>query len=497
MSTRKKRADQTNRTRTVGARSPAERLEPGRAPSRPHGLQAREPSRVISGFVRLFSTLFTVALVAMVLISGIGLAIYHQYESAGPLQAARRIVIPQGEGRIAIAERLEREGIISNRWTFVGGVMLQNLVGNKRRQELKAGEYELKEGASMRQVMETLSQGKSILYKVTIPEGFTSQQIVERLRSDASLSGEITSVPAEGSLLPDTYLFSKGTSRQEIIERMQADMKTFVADLWDKRPAELPLRSMQDAVTFASIVEKETGQADERDRVAAVFYNRLRKGMRLQSDPTIIYGIVGGEGSLGRSLTRTDIDTKTAYNTYQINGLPPGPIANPGKQSLLATFAPAKTTDLYFVADGTGGHTFSETLKDHNSAVQKWRETERQAKPKALSTSEPNPEVSPLPIPGSRPVTITTEPIAPEAAASTKIDAKVDAKLTAADKAIPGVTTKPQTINASTTDVPLPIRKPKPQPQLQPLLQPKADPSAGAVKPSASATPSAASAATQ
>lgn len=490
MSNRKKRADQTGRTRTVGARSPAERLEPGRAPSRPRGLQAREPSRVVSGFVRVVSTLFTVALVAMVLVSGIGFAVYHQYESPGPLQTARRIVIPQGEGRIAIAERLEREGIISNRWTFVGGVLLQNFIGNKKRQELKAGEYELKEGASMRQVMETLSQGKSILYKVTIPEGLTSQQIVERLKSDASLSGDIASVPAEGTLLPDTYLFSKGTSRQEIIERMQADMKTFASDLWDKRPADLPLRSLEEAVTFASIVEKETGQADERGRVAAVFYNRLKKGMRLQSDPTIIYGIVGGEGSLGRSITRSDIDTKTAYNTYQINGLPPGPIANPGKQSLLATFSPAQTADLYFVADGTGGHTFSETLKDHNSAVQKWRETERQAKVKPLSSEQPNPDVTP--IPSSRTVKITTEPVAPDASEAAP-EAKAEGGK-ASSKA-PATTT----LNASSATIPLPIKKPKPQAQAKPQVKPQAAsvPSAADALPPAAASASPPASATQ
>lgn len=487
MSNRKKRADQTGRTRTIGARSPAERLEPGRAPARPRGLQAREPSRVVSGFVRVVSTLMTLALVGMIVVSGIGLAVYHQYESAGPLEAARRIVIPQGEGRIAIAERLEREGIITNRWTFVGGVLMQNLFGNKKRQELKAGEYELAQGASMRQVMETLSQGKSILYKVTIPEGLTSQQIIERLKSEASLSGEIAAVPAEGTLLPDTYLFSKGTSRQEIVERMQADMRTFVSDLWEKRSPDLPLRSLDDAVTFASIVEKETGQADERNRVAAVFYNRLKKGMRLQSDPTIIYGIVGGAGSLGRGITRADIDTKTAYNTYQINGLPPGPIANPGKQSLTSTFTPAKTNDLYFVADGTGGHAFSETLKDHNSAVQKWRESERQTKTKPLNTDDPNPDVTP--IPSERTVNVTTEPVDDPAAqgAGAKLDAKSAAKAETGSKAQPSAKepsakepsakTTPTTINASTASIPLPVRKPKkPQPQASQQAAPAALP---------------------
>ena len=205
----------------------------------------------------------------------------------------------------------------------------------------------------MRQVMDVLSTGKSILYKVTVPEGLTSQQIVERLKGESNLTGDVIKLPAEGTLLPDTYQFSKGAPRQEIVDKMQGEMQKALAKLWEKRQPDLPLRTIEEAVTFASIVEKETGKPDERERVAAVFYNRLKKGMRLQSDPTIIYGITGGQGTLGRGLTRAEIDTKTPYNTYQINGLPPGPIANPGKAALEATLNPAKTNDLYFVADGS------------------------------------------------------------------------------------------------------------------------------------------------
>ncbi|HPG89766.1 MAG TPA: endolytic transglycosylase MltG, partial [Hyphomicrobium sp.] len=376
MSSRKKRPDVTVRTKTAAARSPAERLEPGRAPSRPRGLEAREPSRFISGTVRFFSGLLTISLVGMLTLSGIGLVVYHQYETPGPLDAARMIIVPKGEGRREIAERLEREGIITNRWTFIGGHLVQSLFGGRKSLDLKAGEYEIDAHASMREVMETIASGKSILYKVTVPEGLTSKQIIERLKGEENLTGEIANAPAEGTLLPDTYQFSKGTSRQEIIDKMQDSMSKTIAKLWETRTSELPLRSLAEAVTFASIVEKETGQADERHRVAAVFYNRLKKGMRLQSDPTIIYGLTSGAGSLGRGITKADIETKTPYNTYVINGLPPGPIANPGKAALEATFNPAKTNDLYFVADGTGGHAFSETLKDHNSAVQKWRQVE-------------------------------------------------------------------------------------------------------------------------
>jgi UPF0755 protein len=416
MNTRRKKPDVTGRTKSAAARSPAERLEPGRAPSRPRGLEAREPSRFVAGAVRFFSGLLTVSLVGMVTVSGIGLAIYHQYESPGPLDAERTIIVPKGEGRREIAERLEREGIITNRWTFIGGHLLQSMFGGKRSADLKAGEYEIAARSSMRQVMETIASGKSILYKVTIPEGLTSQQIVERLKGEENLTGEIQSRPAEGSLLPDTYQFSKGDSRQEIIDKMQAEMQKTVAKMWENRSPDLPLRSIEEAVTFASIVEKETGQADERGRVAAVFYNRLKKGMRLQSDPTIIYGITGGAGALGRGITKAEIETKTAYNTYQINGLPPGPIANPGRAALEATFNPAKTNDLFFVADGTGGHTFSETLKEHNMAVQKWRQVEKQAKAKADDDSDElpiNPDVTPIPQ--------TAEPAPPKASTSKSV----------------------------------------------------------------------------
>lgn len=402
MSSRRRPPEVTSRTKTAAARSPAERLEPGRAPSRPRGLEAREPSRFISGAVRFFSGLLTISLVGMLTLSGIGFYVYHQYEAPGPLEAERTIIVPKGEGRREIAERLEREGIIANRWTFIGGHLVQSIMGHRKAQDLKAGEYEIAAHASMREVMETIASGKSILYKVTVPEGLTSKQIVERLKGEENLTGEITVAPGEGTLLPDTYQFSKGTSRQEIIETMQSAMDRTISKLWEARSAELPLRSLAEAVTFASIVEKETGQADERHRVAAVFYNRLKKGMRLQSDPTIIYGITEGAGTLGRGITKADIETKTAYNTYQINGLPPGPIANPGKAALEATFNPAKTNDLYFVADGTGGHAFSETLKDHNSAVQKWRQVEKQAKSKADAAApdedlQPNPDVTPIP----------------------------------------------------------------------------------------------------
>lgn len=432
MSHRKKRSDVT-RTRTSVARSPNERLEPARAPSRPRGLQEHEPSRLVSGLVRVTSGLLTFALVLMVLIGGTGAVLHSQFGQPGPLAEGKTVVVPKGKGRIQIAEALEEQGVISNRWTFVAGHVFQSLFSVRRNVDLKAGEYEIKAQSSMRQVLDTLIEGKSIQYKVAIPEGLTSQQIIERLKAESNLTGDVTAVPAEGTLMPDTYLISKGMGRQELIERMQSKMKEFLAAAWEKRQADLPLRTIDEAVTFASIVEKETGKADERGRVASVFHNRLKKGMRLQSDPTIIYGIVGGQGALGRSITKPDIDTKTPYNTYQINGLPPGPICNPGRDAIEASLNPVPSSDLYFVADGTGGHIFSENLKDHNNAVQKWREVERQT---AKARAENDPDAAPIPASSE------------EAPAPDKATDKPAAKRAAAN---------------SEDGVPLPVRKPKKQ----------------------------------
>lgn len=419
-------------------RSPAEALEPQRAPQRPRSGKIREPSPVLGAIARIGSGVITLAVAAMVMFGGGVLLLGHFYERPGPLEAGRTIVIEKGDGRIEIAETLEREGIISNRWAFLANHLRLKLLGSGKPIEFKAGEYEFKKSASMREVLETIAEGKSVLYKVTLPEGLTSQQIVERLNAEPTLSGEITQVPPEGSLLPDTYRVSKGMDRQELLARMQVEQKRFLESVWEKRQPDLPVSTPQEALTLASIVEKETGRADERERVAAVFVNRLNKKMRLQSDPTIIYGIAGGQGSLGRPITRTDIDTKTDYNTYRINGLPPGPICNPGRDAIAAVLNPAKTSDLYFVADGTGGHTFSETLAEHNSAVQNWRKIEREQKADDDKDGD-NP-------PAAMPVVMNADTSAGSAAAA-EAPASPDA-----EEGSP-----PQ----QPSNIPLPIRKPK------------------------------------
>lgn len=378
-------------------RSPAEMLEPSRPPGPPRGAAPPNAPKRGAWFMRFLSGLLTLSLFVMVTAGSLAALLYHQYEQPGPLAVARVVAIPKGEGRIEIASRLEKEGAISNRWAFIANYLLRNWLGSKP-MELKAGDYEIKKNASMAEIIEMLSAGRGVLSKITIPEGLTSMQIVERLRQEDELTGDITEIPSEGTLLPDTYRFSKGMDRRELLDRMQGEMQRFLAAAWERRQPSLPIATPEEAIIFASIVEKETGRADERGRVAAVFMNRLRKGMRLQSDPTVIYGIVGGQGTLGRSITRADLDTKTSHNTYQIAGLPPTPICNPGRNAIEASLSPPSTTDLYFVADGTGGHTFSDTLKEHNAAVSTWRKVERERK-KDSEVAAPTAAASPEAIP--------------------------------------------------------------------------------------------------
>jgi len=267
--------------------------------------------------------------------------------------------------------------------------LLAWLEGDKALQ-LKAGDYEVRAGASVRELVDLISEGKTVTYKVTVPEGLTSQQIVDRLQADPNLSGDITATPAEGGLLPETFVTQRGAARQGVLDSMAAESRKLMERLWVQRKKDLPIKTWDEAVILASIVEKETGRNDERDRVAAVFINRLRQNMRLQSDPTILYGLFGGKVVWGRPIQRTEIGQKTAHNTYQIDGLPPTPICNPGRHSIEAVLQPRESRELYFVADGSGGHAFAATLKDHNANVQKWRLVEKDLKIK--TAVEPPPE---------------------------------------------------------------------------------------------------------
>ncbi|TAL83414.1 MAG: endolytic transglycosylase MltG [Beijerinckiaceae bacterium] len=296
----------------------------------------------------------------------------------GPLAADKVLYIAPGTDFPDVVAQLEAERVIDNGLIFNVAVVAEG-----KRSKIKAGEYLFKQSASMRDVIAILVSGRQVLHSVTIPEGLTSEQIVDRLRHNDLLQGEILEIPKEGSLLPETYKVPRNMSRSELISRMQEDEKKLVAQIWAHRASDLILRSPYELVTLASIVEKETGKADERPRVAAVFLNRLRKHMRLQSDPTIVYGLVGGKGTLGRPILRSEVERPTPYNTYVIEGLPPTPIDNPGRAALEAVANPSHTQELYFVADGTGGHVFSTTLEQHVRNVKRWRLIEKEAKEKS------------------------------------------------------------------------------------------------------------------
>ena len=376
--------------RATGAlpRSPAERLEPTRPAARVRRQRFGRGPGVPRGFFRVVSGLFTLLLLLMALAGAAALALQSWMNGRGPLMASKKVTIPKGDGTGQIAARLEREGVVSHQLLFMAGYQLYQIGAwtGGRPASLKAGEYQIPRAASVRQVIDMLVEGKTITHRVTIPEGLTSDQIVERLESDSNLSGKIAEVPPEGALLPETFVVQRGASRQSIIDSMRAEGKKLADKLWAQRQKDLPLRTWEETVVLASIVEKETGRGDERDRVAAVFINRLRKGMRLDSDPTIRYGIGLGKTVWGQPIMASEKAQKTAHNTYQIFGLPPTPICNPGKAAIEAVLNPASTKDLYFVAatDGKGGHVFAETLKEHNVNVQKYRAFEKErAKEKA------------------------------------------------------------------------------------------------------------------
>ncbi len=266
-----------------------------------------------------------------------------------------------------------REGVIDKPYIFIGSVIVM-----KARSALKHGEYKFTKHASLADVVDTIIDGKVVQHSFTVPEGLTSEQIVARLLETKELSGPIKEIPREGSLLPETYKYTRGMTREQILQRMVQKHKHVLDEIWAHRSPDLPIKTPEQLVTLASIVEKETGKPDERTRVAAVFVNRLKSKMRLQSDPTIIYGLNGGKGGLGRPLMKSEIEQPTPYNTYVIPGLPPGPISNPGRASLEAAANPARTKELYFVADGTGGHVFSDTYAEHQKNVAKLRALETQ-----------------------------------------------------------------------------------------------------------------------
>jgi peptidoglycan lytic transglycosylase G len=394
----------------ISPRSPRAALEPEQVPPPP-----KRSERARNPFVIVGNAIITIVLILM--LGGGAVYVYgrQMLDAPGPLKEEKIVNIPARSKTRDIADTLQREGVIDiSPWAFIGGVFAL-----KASSDLKPGEYAFQKRASLRDVIGTIVEGKVVQHAVTIPEGLTSEQIVTRLSDNDIFAGAVREMPREGTLLPETYKFPRGTTRDQVIQRMQQTQKRVLAEIWERRNPDVPVKTPEQLVTLASIVEKETGKPDERSRVASVFVNRLRQKIKLQSDPTIIYGLVGGKGTLGRPIKRSEIQQPSPYNTYVVDGLPPGPIANPGRASLEAAANPARTRDLFFVADGTGGHAFTETYDQHQKNVAKLRTMEKQIQ---NDTVEPAADDSP-PAAGA-PVdtapTATTKPVAPKKPSPTR-----------------------------------------------------------------------------
>jgi peptidoglycan lytic transglycosylase G len=373
----------------IKPKSPREALQPEPAPAPP-----QRSHHVRNPLVILINLVITLAVFGLAAVGG---ALYfgkQKFEEAGPLDKEATVVISSGAGLSGITDRLSGKGVINgnlfDEWVFNLGIRFY-----KNATKLKAGEYAFAPGVSMQEIMNDLVDGKAVTHAVTVPEGWTTAQIIERVREHPVLVGEISEVPAEGALLPETYTFARGASRQDVLNQMKAAQEKLLAEVWERRTDDLPVASPEELVILASIVEKETALADERSRVAGVFVNRLNKNMRLQSDPTILYGLYGSEAwSKDRSgIKQSELKAENKYNTYQIDGLPPGPIGNPGRAAMEAVANPSRTQDLFFVADGTGGHVFAETYEQHQENVRKWRQIERDQR-QAEKNKEKQPSTS-------------------------------------------------------------------------------------------------------
>jgi UPF0755 protein len=327
---------------------------------------------------RFFCSLVFLGLIACV----IGLSVLLvRARMPGPLTAEKLVVIEAGSGVEKIAATLRDNDVINSRAAFLFTVVLGGDLGG-----MKAGEYAFPARIPAHLVARKIANGDVYPRKITIPEGLTSFEIVELLKSNDGLSGDVAQVPVDGALLPETYHFTRGTTRTALLNRMIVAMNAEVEKAWATRPQNFKLTKPQ-VITLASIVEKETGVANERPLVAGVFHNRLNAGMKLQSDPTVIYALMGGQGPLPRALTTRDLErTDNPYNTYMYAGLPPGAIANPGRDAIHAVINPAATDAFYFVADGTGGHAFARTLAEHNANVARWRAIQKQQAAPAKET---------------------------------------------------------------------------------------------------------------
>ena len=292
-------------------------------------------------------------------------------------QSEERVVLLEPGSSVAqIARQLADAGVVGDPLLFRIGARLSG-----RDRALKAGELVFPPGLTPMQVLDVLEEGKSVQYRIVVPEGLTSFEVMEIVRNDETLVGDMPAeIPAEGALLPETYFFNRGETRESAINRMKEAMTEAMDKAWANRAADLPVSIPQEALILASIIEKETSVPEEYGQVSSVFVNRLRKGMMLQTDPTVIYALTNGKGPLGRALLRKDLDVDSPYNTYRVTGLPPGPIANPGRRAIEAAVNPADTPYFYFVADGSGGHAFARTLDEHNRNVANWRKLNSEKK---------------------------------------------------------------------------------------------------------------------
>ena len=309
--------------------------------------------------------IFVVVCLVLTVVGGFQLKSW--FERAGSLEKTAYVTISKGANLRVTAGKLADEGVIDKPWLFYLAARIQGID-----KHLKAGEYAFLPRTSMAEVLQKIAAGDVYYRRLTLPEGLYSGQLIRLIAEAPALNGSVEAVPTEGSLLPETYSYQYGENRQMLVNRAQAAMKKVLDEAWDGRDENLPLKNKEELLVLASIIEKETGVPEERGLVASVFVNRLRKGMKLQTDPTVIYALTEGKKDLGRSLRRRDLRIDSPYNTYKYYGLPPTPICNPGREAIMAAAHPEKSDFLYFVANGRGGHNFSKTLNEHNRHVRNW-----------------------------------------------------------------------------------------------------------------------------
>jgi UPF0755 protein len=339
--------------------------------------------------------LFFIALFATV-IGGVLFLGNQMLTAPGPLEKTKTVVIPRGAGPATMAKVLQEEGVIDHAKLFRVALMI-----DPSPKPIKAGEFEIPAHISMQALVELLQSGKVVQRRLTVPEGTTTAEVTELVRKTEALTGDITLDLKEGDLLPETYFYSRDDTRDGLLMRMKEAMEKTLDEAWRKRAAGQPLANRREALVLASMIEKETAIPAERAKIAAVFINRLRRRMRLESDPTVIYGVTAGKGPFNRELSRADLQSSSPYNTYMVVGLPPGPICNPGRASIVAATNPVRERLLYFVADGQGGHAFAMTVLEHNRNVERWRQIQRERQEQ--QSQAPAPGSPPAPAPQAAP----------------------------------------------------------------------------------------------